>query len=328
LVTPKEARKYLGRMVEVRALVFGFVLGIIASAFAQILMLPLRIEVIGNMIELRYVETTIASFAKDNPWLYIGLFSIMVIIPLAILNYGCKRIYGIPLEIKSIFPHAVEHKKALDDILVGEFEKLVKPYGYIVSSQIAEKDFKIPFKVEGRERLWVFVRDSIIELKCDFQEKILDLADEVEIIIKKTTENSYIVNSIFQELLERNVDEGGFRTYVSALNLGTTKDQLREIIRQSTDYKKQAPKRLKNQYSHLSLIYFTPGASPINRFGHRIVVNKQQGKAYHVTGELEDLARDGFIDWIAYPGENYRDWTRKQNLELFERPPTKEELSA
>jgi len=83
----------------------------------------------------------------------------------------------------------------------------------------------------------------------------------------------------------------------------------------------------RTQYGHLTVRYFTRGASPDNPFGERILVNEKTRKAFWMNSVLDALARQGLIEWYSQPGENYRDWARKQNLELFERSPAEEELS-
>ena len=84
---------------------------------------------------------------------------------------------------------------------------------------------------------------------------------------------------------------------------------------------------VRTQYGHLTVRYFTRGASPDNPFGERILVNEKTRKAFWMNSELNALARQGLIEWYSHPGENYRDWARNHNLELFERPPTKEVLN-
>jgi len=83
---------------------------------------------------------------------------------------------------------------------------------------------------------------------------------------------------------------------------------------------------LTTEYRHVTIRYFARGASPVNPFGERIVVNQRTRKAFWMTSELDDLARQGVIQCYSHPGENYRDWARNENLELFEHPPSKEEL--
>jgi len=242
LVTPKEARKYLGKVSEVKGLAFGFALGISVSVVAQIFLLPIEVKVVGNMVELWYLGESRISISKE---LYGWGLPVLFLVLLGLLYYGYKHIYEIPSEAKLDFIHGTEHKRILTEILNSEFERSGKLYGYEISStQTPEKDFKIGFKLKGRERLWVFVRDNILQLKCEIEKTVLDLADEAEEIIGRATKNALSLQSLYREELGRNVDESGFRTYVSLLNSGTSIDRIREIIRQSDEYRKKHSERV------------------------------------------------------------------------------------
>jgi len=83
---------------------------------------------------------------------------------------------------------------------------------------------------------------------------------------------------------------------------------------------------LRTKYKHITMRYFERGATPLNPSGPRLVVNQRTRRAFWVTSELDDLARQGVIECYSHPDEEYHEWARKENLELFDRYPNKEEL--
>jgi len=242
-VTPKEARKYLGRVSEVKGLAFGFILGISVSLIAQILLLPLETKLVDNIVELWYLGELRTSILKE---LFGWGFLILLVILLGLLYYGYKRIYEIPSVAELHYVHDTAHKNILAGVLDEELGRQAKLSGHETScSETHEKDFRIVFRINGRERLWVFVRDNILQLKCEVEKTALDLADEVDAFINKTIRNAKELALVYEELLERPVDGNGLRNYLPFLNSGATLDQVRQSIRQSDEYKKKHPRGFK-----------------------------------------------------------------------------------
>ena len=193
------------------------------------------------MVQFWYLEEeTKYSLPKD--W-YSLFFLILLFAVLVGLYYGVRYIHGIPRKAETTFTHEIEHKKALADILLKEFEDLVKAYGYNVSSEILRKDFEITFVAEKKESLWVSVKDRTIESKSGMKEETLDLADQVNSIIEKTTKNARSLDDVYQKDFQRHVDESGLRSYLPLLNAGMGLAEFRErYILGSDEYKKKQAK--------------------------------------------------------------------------------------
>jgi hypothetical protein len=71
--------------------------------------------------------------------------------------------------------------------------------------------------------------------------------------------------------------------------------------------------------------YFSdPKASRENIVGPRIITRGK--KAYEMAGWVDDLVKNGSIPFGRFDGVDLKEWAAKNNYQMIQRPPTKEEL--
>jgi hypothetical protein len=192
-----ETKRQLERLPELRSLIFGLVMGIVLSVFAQLLLKPLNTMPENSTLVLYYGG---ARLFQIGTTLYVIVFGAALCGALYAGNMGYHRLRGLHTHSFEKYSHT-EPIDTLARAIKKELSELSDLRGLDCSSSKTGDDYRIavserpvqatlpmipliPISLEGNELLVVVVQKGLVTMEYLKDEKVLELAEKVDMFLR------------------------------------------------------------------------------------------------------------------------------------------------